>query len=450
MAKLTPITSPDGHRLLATPETLAALGDLAEHLPDVAGGNVIILTQNDAMPAPDKITIGDGLSGVKMYADGLQDLMKDEGLSLIDPGEFPEEDYFIALGDAMNQNGNYGAVSFAFEKDSEHYHIILAPQLPVPLDIYYNLSENGSVLAGPSEMDQKSATAMVLAHEAGHIYAYNQSRFTEIQLESEVQADQQGFYGYDLMRDRGLDIHPDGVAITQALRDIAVINTLHDDFANAAKPALHLHDHDTGLLAAGDHDSTASFQDHAESIDRFFRQTNAMIGAAYQGSYAAILSDPSMGAEERKDLKRDKALMVATYHPFDPDIAHAITLRHQEQSQTADTLTKPFSHADNIHLGAEIGGNYPETQYAFARAMRDSGLYDDDPLQKAYADRYLAAFEKLNPEQAAEGAAMAGPLGQQMAEHQDALNTNTPASTEPAHTRPYATTAPAPAQPGGL
>ncbi|WP_435640486.1 hypothetical protein [Micavibrio aeruginosavorus] len=430
---------------------MAALEGIAEHLPDVAGGNIIIITQDDIKTAPENMTMQDGLNSAQMYARGIQALMTDEGLKLADSaGDFPETEYFDALGGAMDHDGNYGAVSFPFEKDGEKYHILLAPQLPVPLDVYYNLSESGSILSGPAEMDQKSATAMVLSHEAGHIYSYNQGRLSNITLEGEVQADQQGFYGYDLMRDRGLDIHPDGVAITQALRDIAVINTLQDDFRHAAKPALELHDHDTGLLAAGDHTSTASFHDHAEAIDNFFRQTNAMIGASYQGTYAAILSDPSMRSDERKDLKDDKALMVATYHPYDPDIETALALRHAEQNHPAADSPRSFSHADNVHLGSEIGGNYPETQYAFARAMRESGLYDHDPLQKAYADRYLAAFEKLNPEQATEGAAMAAQLGQAMKDHQATLNAEAPAPIEQANNRPHATPITAPSSPGGL
>jgi hypothetical protein len=398
------------------------------------------------------MTILDGLNSAHMYTRGIHDFIAREGLTLPDStDDIPKSSYFTDLGEAMNQDGNYGAVSFAFHKDGEEYHAILAPQLPVPLDVYYNISENGAVLSGPAEMDQKSATAMVLSHEAGHIHTYNQGLLSDIRLEGEVQADQQGFYGYDLMRDRGLNIHPDGVAITQALRDIAVINTLHDDFTHAAKPALEMHDHDTGLLAAGDHTGHASFQDHAETIDRFFRQTNAMIGASYQGTYASILSDPSMSADERKDLKSDKALMVATYHPYDPDIAGALALRHREHSQTAEDLQKPLTHADNVHLGAEIGGNYPETQYAFARAMHDSGLYDHDPLQKAYAERYLAAFEKLNPEQAATGAAMAEQLGPEMkTEMKTQLAAQTPEPVEQPSNRPQMAAPVVPTLSGGL
>ncbi|AGH98991.1 hypothetical protein [Micavibrio aeruginosavorus] len=416
MSTLTPITSPDGHRLLATPETLAALGDLAAHLPDVAGADILILTQNDVRIPAEHQTLSDHFSNHLMYTRGIHAFFQSEGITAPkNPDGQENGDYYLALGNGLAQNSNYSAALFAVEQNGKPLYVITAPQLPVPTDVFYQIGESDNNFVGPRTMDQKSATAFVMAHEAGHIYHTVNTPGGD-ELERETYADLHGIYGYNLMIERGIDLNPEGPDLAKALRDVGGLNThAHSKVLNIT-PTADLHGHDTGLIVAHRGLATGGYAHHTETIDQFFRETNALIGASYKDIYATILNDPTMTTQDRQAYTADQSLLVSTHHPYDPDIKNAVSLLHQERHAPQNPDRALLTENTNVGLGKDIGLNYPEIQYAFARAMYDAGLYDDNSLSKSYAERYMAGFERLNPDLVEPGRDLAAGLSPAMAE----------------------------------
>lgn len=430
-----------GHKLRISPETLSQTGPLAAYVPDIAGGDVIVLRLSDIMadlsdeerrrnepfiPAahtgrfedlpPPEIPEKKEESFTEMFF-RKRDSFTSSAYAFMEMNKFQEEAIkSINIGFLHNALGTNSPTAYGMGMKGKEalFRIIMIPDQPGSEETRQNLIMGISGcksfrLKDPGSFHTATLGNFVLLHEAGHF-----SNRTTSGIVNEALADE--------VADRTLrkiaasgegNVHLGTLDTIRDLRALSALYRLHP----AGLEENRDHAHSTGLLAAQPPSEILKEEESSRHLDTL-RHLNgfiaSLIGGALRPAADALVrgqGDPEQLEHYRENWTLPVTGETADLYSFPDDLVQSPDLYLSAAPALVGLKTGMFRE-DAAHSGVYDPGNMrlghafvqenPGMHYAFIRGIYDAGLFDgdrppgtDEALQKRYVERYLQAYERI-------------------------------------------------------